>query len=153
MRLYLAAPWTCKSAAQTFAQILEDAGHTVPCRWWEHSELPAYLSGQETEGDFAVLAEQAYLDLDGVLTADAFVLLNLVKSEGKAVETGVAIASGVPIIVVGPRSNLFHYTSSVEVVATVNECLMALDNMVAAWEGEQDNPEMFESDPEFRGRI
>ena len=107
MRIYIAAPWTHKADAARVASLLEAAGHTITKRWWEHREVPGYLTADHSNDD--ELTEQALQDIDGVLTADVFVLLNYEKSEGKAVETGIALAVGIPIIVVGGRSNLFHY--------------------------------------------
>lgn len=107
MRIYIAAPWTHKTDAARVASLLETAGHTITKRWWEHCEVPGYLTADHSNDD--ELTEQALQDIDGVLTADVFVLLNYEKSEGKAVETGIALAVGIPIIVVGGRSNLFHY--------------------------------------------
>lgn len=140
MRIYLAAPWTHRDTAREVARDLVGAGHSITTRWWEHREVPGYLSSSCPEEEFAELAEQAMLDLDGVAHADVFVLLNTGVSEGKAVEMGVAIASGVPIILVGTRSNLFHYTDVVEVVDGIDQLLMALDNMEAAWAADESSP-------------
>lgn len=113
MRIYVAAPWTHKADAARVAAGLEAAGHEITKRWWEHREVPHYLTDDDSND--AELRQQAVEDVQGVLDADVFVLLNYEKSEGKAVETGIALAAGVPIIVVGQRSNLFHYLD-VEVV-------------------------------------
>lgn len=75
------------------------------------------------------LEEQATLDLEGVALCDVFLLLNAAVSEGKAVEMGYALASGCHIIVVGERSNLFHYCPQVEMARDIDEALMALDNI------------------------
>jgi hypothetical protein len=61
-----------------------------------------------------------------VVCASAFVLLNLEKSEGKAVETGVALGVGARRILVGPRSNIFHYLPGWTRVNTVEEAILAL---------------------------
>lgn len=121
MRVYVAAPWTRKSEAQHYADALEAAGHTITKKWWEHREVPGYLDPAIGEAELAELEQQAKEDVEGVLNAQAFVLLNLEKSEGKSVETGLAFASaafyvngatnsGVSrFILVGGKSNLFHY--------------------------------------------
>ena len=98
MRVYVAAPWTRKSDARTAALILEQYGFTITVPWWDHHETH---NPKE-------LHEQATADFDGVVGADALVLLNLEMSEGKAVETGIAIASGIPVFVVGDKTNVFH---------------------------------------------
>lgn len=106
MRVYVAAPWTAKDAAQAAAGLLEDAGHKITKKWWEHREVPGYLAGHADDRE---LQDQASEDIAGINSASAFVLLNLSKSEGKAVETGYALAAGCQMILVGDPSNLFHY--------------------------------------------
>ena len=138
MLVYLAAPWVDKQQAQEVADILGRQGHCITTRWWEHRDVPGYRTGNETRDELAELAEQAQLDLDGVLGADVFVLLNSQVSEGKAVETGVALCSGMPIIVLGKRSNLFHYCDMVEMVNDIDQLLMTLDSMEASWTTESD---------------
>jgi nucleoside 2-deoxyribosyltransferase len=129
MKVYIAAPWTHKADAARTAAMLEAAGHEVTKRWWEHREVPGYLT--DDHANDGELREQAEEDVQGVCDADVFVLLNYAKSEGKAVETGVAIACGIPIIVVGRRSNLFHYLSVV-VVTSVDALNRAIIDAAAA---------------------
>lgn len=129
MKVYIAAPWTRKALAASYAAVLEASGHTITKRWWEHREVPGYLTDDHTND--AELAQQALEDIDGVLAADVFVLLNLEKSEGKAVETGIALAAGIPIVVVGPRSNIFHYLD-VTVVPELGDINRAIIEAVAA---------------------
>lgn len=135
MKVYLAAPWVDKQQAQEVADILVRQGHCITTRWWEHRDVPGYRTGNETRDEMAELAEQAQLDLDGVLSADVFVLMNSTVSEGKAVETGVAICSGVPVIILGKRSNLFHYCDMVELVDDIDQLLMCLDSMELTFAG------------------
>ena len=121
MKIYVAAPWTHKTDAKNYADALEAAGHTITKKWWEHREVPSYLDPAISIPNREELIQQAAEDISGVLEAEALVLLNLAKSEGKAVETGVAVLSallhgnGITIsgvstfILVGGKSNLFHY--------------------------------------------
>jgi nucleoside 2-deoxyribosyltransferase len=128
MRIYLAAPWVRKADAKAAAAVIEAAGHTITKRWWEHREVPGY-GGQFRdcpEDQREELAEQAYEDWRGVETADAMIVLNLEKSEGKAVEQGFALAYGVRLIVVGPLLNLFQYLPGVTRVSTLDEALASL---------------------------
>lgn len=138
MRIYVAAPWTHKADAKRFAETLEAAGHTITKKWWEHREVPGYLTADIPASERIELEQQAKEDFEGVLTAEAFVLLNLEKSEGKAVETGMAItsagflANGVTragvyrFFLVGGKSNLFHYAPVWEDVLTPNDVIAAL---------------------------
>lgn len=109
MKIYIAAPWTEKAEAARVAGLLESAGHSITKKWWEHREVPSYLTGFEGE-DFGELTQQAVEDISGVERADVFLLLNSSQSEGKAVETGIAIqCDWILRVLVGKRSNLFHY--------------------------------------------
>ncbi len=114
MRIYVAAPWSCKAFAQSAAEKFEAAGHTITKKWWEHGEVPTYLTDDDSADD--ELAIQASEDLAGIMDADLFVLLNIEPSESKCVETGLALAFGTPIIIVGRRSNLFHYLPDIPTV-------------------------------------
>lgn len=143
MRIYVAAPWTHKLEARVLADVLEAAGHTLTKKWWEHREVPGYLRRDITQEAHDELTVQALEDLQGVADADAFILLNLEKSEGKAVETGVALTAytlrlsladlGIEgegptrFILIGGKSNLFHYLPVWEEYTNVESMLIALD--------------------------
>lgn len=122
MKVYLAAPWVEKELARAVAPVIEAAGHTITEKWWEHPEVEGY----PIQGDDAELCEQAGKDLHGVLSADAVIVLNPRASEGKAVEQGIAIAMCTPIVVVGKRSNIFHYLPGVRFADSVTEALEML---------------------------
>lgn len=138
MRVYVAAPWTRKEDAKRYASALEAAGHTITKKWWEHREVPGYLDPEIPIPERQELEQQATEDIKGVLAADAFVLLNVEKSEGKAVETGVAIFASIlcehgyamkpllRLIRVGAPSNLFHYLPYWETAETVEDVLALL---------------------------
>lgn len=130
MKIYVAAPWTHKAEAKAVAEQLEAAGHTITKRWWEHREVPGYLT-DDTSND-EELRQQAIEDVDGVIEAHVFVLLNLAKSEGKAVETGVALLQNLPVFVLYGRSNLFHYYPGVYVVNTVADILAVIGDYADA---------------------
>lgn len=117
MKVYVAAPWVKRPEARVVADRLVAHGHTVVSRW-------LHLHG-DTD-DPRVLAIEAQNDVDDVRRADVLVLCNLEKSEGKSVETGIALASGLSVIVIGQRSNIFHYLPAVRVVESVDEALQAL---------------------------
>lgn len=140
MNVYLAAPWTHKEEAARFANVLEAAGHAITKKWWEHREVPGYLASGISTANRDELAQQAAEDIAGVFLADAFVLLNYEKSEGKAVETGVALALGVlqaknilvggpkRFILVGTGTNLFHYIPCWDIAQTPGDVLALLDS-------------------------
>lgn len=98
--IYVAAPWIYKDEARTVISQFRTAGVKVSSSW-------ADFAGDSVDPE--VLINEARRDWDEVREADALVLLNWEKSEGKSVETGLALAYGLPIIAVGKPSNVFHY--------------------------------------------
>jgi len=111
VRIYIAGPWDERDKAREVRNLLRAAGHTVTHAWWD-IDVP--------DQDPVKLRDCAVDDLRGVLEADVFILLNLSKSEGKAVETGIALvahrAHGLPLIyATGIRNtNIFHYLPEIE---------------------------------------
>ena len=106
MKIYVAAPWTHKHEAIIAGAALTAAGHTVTSRWFHHQGDATDSAG--TSSPLESIIFQAREDIADVLKADCLVVLNLAKSEGKAVETGIALANNIPVISVGPRSNIFQ---------------------------------------------
>ncbi len=108
MRIYIAAPWVRRPEAIEVGKRFAAAGHTLTCRWFYHESDgdPTDATGVTCSSES--IRKQAYEDITDVQRADVLVVLNLQKSEGKAVETGIAIAGGIPVVSVGPRSNIFQ---------------------------------------------
>lgn len=111
--IYLAAPWKDRDLAAIVARDLVSAGFTITEPWWNHPDT----------NDPTELRLQAKKDLFGVRTADYLICLNTLKSEGKAVETGYALAFNVPVVIVGPITSIFHHHPLVTVVSTVEEAI------------------------------
>jgi len=113
--VYVAAPWTRRVVAKEVATMLTQTGYQIAHDWWAHE------AGDE---DHTQLKHLAQLDYFAVLNCDLFILLNLEKSEGKAVESGLAL-SRVPrprMIGVGSRySNIFHNLDAWEWVDKLNQ--------------------------------
>lgn len=107
MKIYIAAPWIDREAMPAIATRFENDGHTITHKWWEAENTP------ESPEAVKIHSGHAFDDWNGVVSADTLVLLNTSKSEGKAVEQGLAIASDIPIVAVGQRGalskNVFHY--------------------------------------------
>ena len=98
----------------------EAAGHVVSEHWWEHRDI-----GLETR-HLNELEDQATRDFIGVVRADALIVINAEKSEGKAAEMGVAIALMKPVILIGKRTNIFHFLPSVHPVKDVRAAIRKL---------------------------
>lgn len=128
-KIYIAAPWVDREKMEEIATLFEGNGCTITHRWWNVENIP------EVERTPSLMKKQAEMDLNGVLEADAVVLINSVKSEGKAVEQGIALAKRIPIIAVGKRGehskNVFHYLPLYHWVEDVNAALIIM-NFISA---------------------
>lgn len=130
MRIYIAAPWQCKAQAQKAAAALRREGHSIVSTWFEGvDEADAY-----NETTYRAHAER---DLSELGNADTLVVLNLEKSEGKAVEFGVALDAFMRLVVIGQRShvNIFHYLQTVEHFETLDAFIEAERHATAATHG------------------
>ena len=121
-RIYIAAPWDRRHEMPAIAWQFEEAGYEITHRWWEEdTDIPAELR------------KCAENDWRAVRTADALVVINSQprgqETSGKAVETGLAIAYGLPIFVVGEITNIFHYLPQVRLVASVDEALELVEHL------------------------
>lgn len=108
MRIYIAGPWADRAQMPAYAKAVENLGHVITHRWWEAEDTKEGFDASD-----AVLAKQAQWDVDGVKAAQLVMVINSAKSEGKALEQGVALADKKGIIAVGKRGefskNVFHY--------------------------------------------
>lgn len=114
MRVYLAAPYGARDDVRTYAAALTRAGFTVTSSWLDetHDIAPGTVGAATALADDAVDAH-AVADLADIADSDALVLFtaNYVAKEGgggRHVETGVAIARGLPVVVIGAPENVFH---------------------------------------------
>jgi len=117
MKVYIAAPWKRKLDAKLASHLLTAAGHVVTSRWIDYH-------GDTTDPE--ELAIEAVNDMEDLDAADVLLLLNLEKSEGKAVETGIALVEGLWILGVGQPSNVFHYLPEIQWVESMTEAISAL---------------------------
>lgn len=122
LTIYLAAPWVRKKDAAVVRQQLRDRGFNVTSRWID-------LPDDSAQDDEKYMTSQAVVDLEDVHNSDCVVVMNWEKSEGKAVEQGLAIAWDMPLLIVGDRSNIFQYLPSVLIVPTLDEAIIALHNL------------------------
>jgi nucleoside 2-deoxyribosyltransferase len=126
MYVYLAAPWIHKDQMKGIARKFVMAGHLVTHSWWL-TEGEGYAGRTKEQ-----LAGFALEDLNGVKEADKVVVISSAKSEGKAVEQGIALALGKPIIAVGKLGefpNIFHYLPEYTWVETVEDAIEELSHV------------------------
>ena len=125
MRIYVAAPWADRDKAEKFADLLESKplGHTITHKWWITEEKGSDYALEED-----LFRRCAIDDFVAIQTADQVIVLNTQKrgeeTSGKAVETGIALALRVPVMVVGGWTNVFHYFPGVKLV---DSCMDALE--------------------------
>lgn len=129
MTVYLAAPWKHRQTAREVRDQLQEAGIIVQARWLDFetstpTTKPANRAG--TNYPRELLADEAMKDIEDIMGADAFVLLNLDISEGKACETGIALMLDVPIVSVGKGRNVFLSLPQVTQVSTVEDAIRHL---------------------------
>lgn len=135
IRIYVAAPWIDKELALVAKRTLESNGFVVTSRWIEqHLEKPAGQSGLDTDPE--ILKREAIHDVEDVYSCDLMILLNTQKrgeeTSGKAVETGLALAWLKPVILVGARTNVFHWLD-MPIVATVEDAIA----IIRDWEAKR----------------
>lgn len=126
--LYIAAPFLCREQAREAKRFFQDAGFAVTSRWIDTHSTIEDIQNPE---NITFLQTRAVHDVQDVYQADILVLLNIQTSEGKAVETGLALAWQKPIIIVGQRSNIFHFLP-IPIVSTLNAAV----ELIRQWEAE-----------------
>ena len=126
--IYIAAPWIKGGDALEARNLLVRAGIEVTSRWLDRvkgNTDPSYDYTKDPTYTAPDAKVEAQKDIEDVMRADAVVVINSAKSEGKAVEQGIALAHGIPIIVVGERTNTFQYFDppKVSVVGSVEDAI------------------------------
>lgn len=118
LRAYLAAPYAAREQIRGYAEDLVRIGLDVTASWLdeEHVITPG-TTGAALALDQAEVARHAATDLDDIARCDVLVLFTAqalgldpaeAASGGRHVETGYALAKGIPVIVVGEPENVFH---------------------------------------------
>jgi len=127
MKIYLAAPYAGRDILKEHLDFWTDHGHghEVTCGWVQGTRP----LGTESYGISAVSTDEeveahARMDLEDIDRADAVVhytaqylqsldtslgsVTHNLHSGGRHVETGYAIAKNKPVVILGPRENIFQ---------------------------------------------
>ena len=117
MRVYLAAQYARKAEIAEYARQLNALGHEVVSTWTDEPYSPTVQLAEVSEQDLREIAER---DINEVLRSDALVLFSVSDKaptyrNGRLVEFGIALALDKRLLVCGPRENIFHHLSDVEV--------------------------------------
>ncbi len=113
-QIYIAAPYPLKDEALLLRRRLLVAGFRVVARW---------LDEQEENSN-----RTARLCLDDVDGADIVVAMNPptwanAGTGGRHVELGYALARNKRIVVIGPRTNVFHHHADIHTVDSVDQAM------------------------------
>lgn len=109
MKVFIAAKFEEAPKAREVAVQLEMRGHEVTSSWLR----------EQFEGDTDtpwVKQVTAAMDLYDVERSDALVLLTdfELPMSGAHVETGIALALHIPVYILGPRINVYHFLPEVK---------------------------------------
>jgi nucleoside 2-deoxyribosyltransferase len=120
MKIYLASQYSWKERLIDYAKQLREDGIIVTSRWLEEPHKSNSLMSDVSE---SLLTEYATCDLEDTEAADIVVFFSVPETQptsrgGRHVEFGYALAKGIPIYVVGPKENIFHYHGLVRHFAT-----------------------------------
>lgn len=130
MEIYLAGPWARREEVREARKAFLAADISVNAQWLDVELKPN--AGDTAESQAAAgydMSEEASRDLADIAMSDAMVVMNLEKSEGKAVEQGIALATRMPLIIVGKRTNVFQYLPEVFLVDSVEEAVQLVRNI------------------------
>ena len=113
--VYLASMYQRRDEMCIYADILNRNGFYVTSRWLQEQEPVDSQMGDHSDEFYYQTSED---DLEDVADAD-FVIFFAETPEtgttrgGRHVEFGYALALNIPVIVVGPKENVFHYNDLV----------------------------------------
>jgi nucleoside 2-deoxyribosyltransferase len=118
LAVYLAARYSRKLEIKEKSLELESLGINMTSRWLDEEASPG-SNLKEVGDDFC--REVAKQDIEDIDRADLVVLFSENPEEafvrgGRHFEAGYAHGTKKPLIVLGPRENVFHYLNSVVLV-------------------------------------
>jgi hypothetical protein len=131
VKVYVAGPLTNASGVQAVQEAVVAAGHQLSLDWTRGPDVN-FADGYKS--DLAVSAQIAVADLDGVMNADAVIVVaSEHEGRGMFVELGAALARAregdlAHVVVVGPvhHDSVFFYHPAVQRASMVEEWLASL---------------------------
>ena len=150
MIVYLAARYSRRLELCGYRADLQARGYTVPARWLNGShqlgndgqpigddgEVLVEFHGQSAEAAAPLREKFATDDRDDVLAANLLIAFTEVPRTsnsrgGRHVELGIAIGARIPVVVVGPRENVFCHLPEIDHHDTWAQCLAQLASIAA----------------------
>ena len=119
MCIYIAASFPRREEAESLSLTLKGLGHRVVSKW--HSVDKIYGSDDE-------LPERALRDFDNLYVADTFISFigDSMSHGGRHTEFGIALMSGMRILLIGNREQVLHWYPGIKVYKNVKELLLEL---------------------------
>lgn len=130
VKLYLAASFRAQHRMLEFAEYLAGRGYEVTSRWIYQKEGEA-LELHSIKDHPDELVPFAIRDMQDIDAADVVVVFSWVDSTtgGFHTEFGYALGKVKPLVVVGPRLNVFHCLPQVKQVDSIVDLVKALEAM------------------------
>ena len=141
MRIYLCAPYAVRNELRMHAQELVNDGHECTSTWLtETHEIHQGTLGTAADKGEDYAQFHAANDLEDVARSDMLIVWSWPAAEkllfpgtdmgpnsgGRHIETGYALACGIPVVVIGPQENIFH-RGLCTVVDSWAEALVAIE--------------------------
>ena len=131
LRIYLSGQFEDVTLLRRVRDDLTRHGFVITSRWLNGDSLEPATASAGEEGSTARLVSIASQDLEDIESADVVVVFNpdvarTIGRGGRHVETGYALARAKPVILVGVRSNVFHWLPTVAVIDKWEELIEKL---------------------------
>lgn len=129
MHIYLAARYSRHKEMETYAAVLEDAGHHVTSRWI-HGDHD--IKDSDRHKDAERNERLAIEDMTDITKSECVISFTedpkTAKSKrpskgGMHVEFGLGLALNKRMVVIGPRVHIFHWLPNVEIYDTLEAFL------------------------------
>lgn len=130
MKIYVAARYSRKEEMKQVRLDLEKNGFNVTSSWLDE---PHGADTQIHELSDSLNTEYAEVDIRDIERADRVLFFSesiLTPRGGRHVEFGYALALGLPIDVVGPKENIFHYADGVHHYDDFDDYLQVINTKV-----------------------
>jgi hypothetical protein len=123
MKVYIAGSFSAQLALRDVRDLMVPYVD-VTSSWLDEPTIEAH-EGDRADWEKRARGNEDYLDIE---RSDAVAVFTSVPSTsgGLHLETGLALAMGKRVIVVGPRGNVFHYMNRIEHALDVQDLLVTL---------------------------
>src|SRR3990167_3434558 len=121
---YCAGPWDHRPAVREIIEKINKAGWKTNSNWVAPENPDVDPADPERD---ALLKDQALRDVKDVFEANGLIYVNSKKSDGKATELGLALATLKPVLIIGNREGNIFLNLEIPAFDTVEEMLLWLE--------------------------